>query len=570
VRTLVNYIITKLTQCLLACNYSACPSKGDEAAITSSSNVTKPKVSKTPAQASATESTSAKSHTGTSRDTVDQNDVVFIQESSSKIGSVEQTERRGKRERKLQKYVAGKRQKQADGKLHATRSEESPKVKDKERDPKGQSENTIEPHDTNWSNVTKPKLSKTPAQVSAEESISANSHTGTSRDTADQNDVDTIQEISSKVGSAEQTDVMKQKLACNDSAGPSKGDEAINTSSSNVTKPKVSKTPAQVSAEESMSANSHTGTSRGTADQNEIVFIQEISSKVGSAEQTDVMMGQESMAGKRQKQADGKLHATRSEESPTVKDKEREPKGQSENTIEPHDAWNIVFYKMKIMGWRYQKGAGLLSWLWVKPDRKVKEGKIDVDFFSGGEEDLQEYAKKEYGWKGEIPAAESIDNSKPSSNNLDNSPKPSSKPMKKAARKGPKSTKKAQRPASIIKSENKPRPKGENNLDNSPKSSSKPKKKKAARKEPKSTQKIQRPASIIKSENKPRTRCHPWDSDNKKGGPTSMDVLMKWLKKDDRAARYFSMKGHCTTPETQKHMIAKISTKISNKVGELY
>ena len=66
--------------------------------------------------------------------------------------------------------------------------------------------------------------------------------------------------------------------------------------------------------------------------------------------------------------------------------------------IDPYDDWKTVFKKMKKGGWTHKNGDLFHSYFYVKPGCSVKNGTMNVDYFTC-EEQLQDYARKYYGWQ---------------------------------------------------------------------------------------------------------------------------------------------------------------------------
>ena len=70
-------------------------------------------------------------------------------------------------------------------------------------------------------------------------------------------------------------------------------------------------------------------------------------------------------------------------------------------TIGPDEGWRSAWDKMLRSGWRWRQGSGLMmDYYYLKPGRTVKGGKEGEDYFCnvGG---VQEFARRNYGWRGE-------------------------------------------------------------------------------------------------------------------------------------------------------------------------
>ncbi|KAL7536747.1 hypothetical protein ACHAXR_010835 [Thalassiosira sp. AJA248-18] len=69
--------------------------------------------------------------------------------------------------------------------------------------------------------------------------------------------------------------------------------------------------------------------------------------------------------------------------------------------IESFEPWREVWQKMLDSGWTWKPGSGLMmDYYYVKPDGKIKGGTEGRDYFCR-KEDVQKFAKRNYGWRGE-------------------------------------------------------------------------------------------------------------------------------------------------------------------------
>ena len=69
-------------------------------------------------------------------------------------------------------------------------------------------------------------------------------------------------------------------------------------------------------------------------------------------------------------------------------------------TIEPNEPWKCIWDKMRNSGWTLRVGSGLMmDYYYIKPNCKVSGG-VGADYFERVE-DVQKFAKRNYGWVGD-------------------------------------------------------------------------------------------------------------------------------------------------------------------------
>ncbi|KAL7458073.1 hypothetical protein ACHAWC_011099 [Mediolabrus comicus] len=79
------------------------------------------------------------------------------------------------------------------------------------------------------------------------------------------------------------------------------------------------------------------------------------------------------------------------------------------STIHPNEPWRDVWGKMRASGWTWKGGTGLMTgYRYIKPGCKIKGGTKGQDYFER-EEDVQKFAKYNYGWVGEEVVVEGGD-----------------------------------------------------------------------------------------------------------------------------------------------------------------
>jgi hypothetical protein len=77
-------------------------------------------------------------------------------------------------------------------------------------------------------------------------------------------------------------------------------------------------------------------------------------------------------------------------------------------TADKNASWHDFFQGMKKDGWTHTTGDNLVSYYWVHPTHAhlskrelLKQGELGRDYFAS-EEAVKRYAKREYGWQGEV------------------------------------------------------------------------------------------------------------------------------------------------------------------------
>eukprot|EP01082_Thalassiosira_pseudonana_P006795 g14998.t1 g14998 contig21:322255-325611(+) len=79
-------------------------------------------------------------------------------------------------------------------------------------------------------------------------------------------------------------------------------------------------------------------------------------------------------------------------------------------SILPSEPWKSVWQKLRKSGWSWKGGSGLMTdYYYIKPGCKVKNGVKGVDYFVKVE-DVQAYAKKNYGWVGDGNGLVAVEN----------------------------------------------------------------------------------------------------------------------------------------------------------------
>ena len=67
-----------------------------------------------------------------------------------------------------------------------------------------------------------------------------------------------------------------------------------------------------------------------------------------------------------------------------------------------HEEWSSVIETLYKVGWKWKKGPGLLSYVYLKPHiDTIKDKRQNIDYFID-ESHLKEYVAVKYNWKGEI------------------------------------------------------------------------------------------------------------------------------------------------------------------------
>ena len=97
----------------------------------------------------------------------------------------------------------------------------------------------------------------------------------------------------------------------------------------------------------------------------------------------------------------------RSTRSSQVSDKfivdDEDPPSLGEDTIQPNEDWSYVQDKLYSSGWKWKKGPGLISYIYMKPHiDNYKDARRDIDYFVNLEH-LKEYVSKKYGWIDDEP-----------------------------------------------------------------------------------------------------------------------------------------------------------------------